>query len=144
MRTTIVSLTLSALVLASSAFASAQLRGKIPGVFVRGPYDGTIDQSGLKRYIRTTNVWCAWSNDGHVIVHVTMRNGSAEHVTVNWYPRYAIRAGGIHGDGFSSAQSNGFDSGETRSLNAKQSPKGVRKFTRLAWCRPHFQMIESG
>jgi hypothetical protein len=144
MKITIVTLTLATLVLASSAFASAQLRGKILGVFVRGPYDGTIDQSGLKRYIRTSNVWCAWSNDGHVIVHVTMHNGSAEHVTVNWYPRYAIRAGGIHGDGFSSAQSNGFDSGETRSLNAKQSPKGVRKFTRLAWCRPHFQMIESG
>ena len=134
----------AALVLVSSAFASAQLRGKILGVFVRGPYDGTIDQSGLKRYIRTTNVWCAWSNDGHVIVHVTMKNASAEHVTVNWYPRYAIRAGGIHGDWFSSAQSNGFDSGETRSLNAKQSPKGVRKFARLAWCRPLFQMIESG
>jgi hypothetical protein len=59
-------------------------------------------------------------------------------------PALRIRAGGIHGDGFSSAESNGFDSGETRSLNAKQSPKGVRKFTRLAWCRPHFQMIESG
>ena len=134
----------AALVLVSSAFASAQLRGKIPGVFVRNAYDGTIDQSGLKRYIRTSNVWCAWSNDGHVIVHVTMRNGSAEHVTVNWYPRYAIRAGGIHGDGFSSAGSNGFDSGETRSLNSKQSPKGVPKFTRISFCRPHFQMIESG
>jgi hypothetical protein len=133
-----------ALVAASSAFASAQLRGRIPGIFVRNAYDGTLDTSGLKRYISTTNVWCAWSNDGHVIVHVTMKNRSAEHVTVNWYPRYAIRAGGIHGDGFSAAQSNGFDSGETRSLNAKQSPKGVRKFTRLAWCRPHFQMIESG
>ncbi len=93
----------AALVLASSAFASVQLRGKIPGVFVRNAYDGTIDQSGLKRYISTRNVWCAWSNDGHVIVHVTMHNGSAEHVTVNWYPRYAIRAGGIHGDGFSAA-----------------------------------------
>ena len=134
----------ASLVLASSAVASAQLRGKISGIFVRGSYDGTIDQAGLKRYISTTNVWCAWSNDGHVIVHVTMHNSSAEHVTVNWYPRYAIRAGGIHGDGFSSVGSNGFDSGETRGLNSKQSPKGVRKFTRLAWCRPHFQMIESG
>jgi hypothetical protein len=134
----------AALVLASSASGSAQLRGKILGVFVRGPYDGTIDQSGLKRYISTTNVWCAWSNDGHVIVHVTMKNRSIEHVTVNWYPRYAIRGGGIHGDGFSSAESNGFDKGETRSLHSKQSPKGAPKFTRIAWCRPHFQMIESG
>ena len=79
-----------------------------------------------------------------MIVHVTMRNTSAEHVTVDWYPRYAIRGGGIHGDGFGSVGSNGFESRETRSLNAKQTPKGVRKFTRLAWCRPHFQMIESG
>jgi hypothetical protein len=134
----------AALVLVSSAFAAAELRGKIPGVFVRNAYDGTLDQAGLKRYIRTSNVWCAWSNDGHVIVHVTMKNASAEHVTVDWYPRYAIRAGGIHGDGLSAAESNGFDSGETRSLHSKQSPKGVRKFTRLAWCRPHFQMIESG
>jgi hypothetical protein len=69
----------AALVLASSAFAEAQLRGKILGVFVRNPYDGTIDTAGLKRYISTSNVWCAWSNDGHVIVHVTMRNRSAEH-----------------------------------------------------------------
>jgi hypothetical protein len=135
---------IAALVATTSAFAAVQLRGKIPGVFTRGVYDGTIDEAGLKRYISTTNVWCAWSNDGHVIVHVTMKNRSAEHVTVDWYPRYAIRAGGIHGDGFGSVESNGFDSGETRSLHSKQSPKGVRKFTRLAWCRPHFQMIESG
>jgi hypothetical protein len=136
--------TLVALVAVSSGVASVQLRGKIHGVFTRSAYDGTLDQSGLKRYIRTTNVWCAWSNDGHVVVHVTMSNRSAEHVTVNWYPRYSIRAGGIHGDGLSAAESNGFDSGETRSLNSKQSPKGVAKFARLAWCRPHFQMIESG
>jgi len=116
----------AALVLSSSAFASAQLRGKILGVFVRGPYDGTIDQAGLKRYISTTNVWCAWSNDGHVIVHVTMKNRSIEHVTVNWYPRYAIRGGGIHGDGFSSAESNGFDKGETRSRRACLSSRGSR------------------
>jgi hypothetical protein len=45
-------------------------------------------KSHLKRYIRTTNVWCAWQ-DGKVLVHVRMRNGSAEHVTVN-----RIRAGG--------------------------------------------------
>ena len=59
------------------------------------------------------------SNDGHAIVHVTIKNRSVEHVTVNWYPRYAIRGGGIHGDRFTSAGSNGFDSGETRSVNSK-------------------------
>jgi hypothetical protein len=75
---------------------------------------------------------------------VRMRSRSAEHVTVNWYPRYSIRAGGIHGDGFSSAQSNGFDSGEVRELISKQDPKGVAHNARIASCRPHFQMIQSG
>jgi hypothetical protein len=110
---------------------------------VRGAFDGTLDQSHLKRYIRTTNVWCAWQ-DGKVLVHVRMRNGSAEHVTVNWYPRYRIRAGGVHGDGFSSAQSDGFDSGEVRELVSKQDPKGVTDYTPIAKCYPRFQMIQSG
>jgi len=88
-------------------------------------------------------VWCGWQ-DGKVLVHVWMRNTSAEHVTVNWYPRYSIRAGGVHGDGFSSAQSDGFDAGEACNLTAKQEPKGVQENARIASCRPHFQMIESG
>ena len=133
----------AALVFVSTALASGPVRGKVRGVFVRGPYDGTLDQGHLKRFIRTTNVWCAWQ-DGKVLVHVRMRNGSAEHVTVNWYPRYAIRAGGVHGDGFSSAESNGFDAKEVRELVAKQDPKGVKDYSRIARCTPHFQMIQSG
>jgi len=131
------------LVLASAASASGPITGKVRGVFVRSAYDGTIDQGHLKHYIRTTNVWCAWQ-DGKVLVHVRMSNRSAEHVTVNWYPRYAIRAGGVHGDGFTSAGSNGFDSGEVRQLISKQDPKGVKDNSRIASCRPHFQMIQSG
>jgi hypothetical protein len=73
-----------------------------------------------------------------------MRYTSAEHVTVNWYPRYSIRAGGVHGDGFSSAQSDGSDAGEVRELITKQDPKGVKDNSRIASCRPHFQMIQSG
>ena len=79
-----------------------------------------------------------------MLVHVRMSNKSAEHVAVHWYPRYSIRAGGIHGDGFSSAQSSGFDSGEVRNLTVKQDPKGVKDNSKIASCRPHFQMIESG
>jgi hypothetical protein len=127
----------------STAPASWPIRGKVRGVFARSAYDGTLDEGHLKRYIKTTNVWCAWQ-DGKVLVHVRMRNASAEHVTVNWYLRYAIRAGGIHGDGFSSTQSNGFDSGEVRELIAKQDPKGVKDYSPIARCRPHFQMIQSG
>jgi hypothetical protein len=79
----------------------------------------------LKRYIKTSRVWCAWQ-DGKVLVHVRMRYTSAEHVTVNWYPRYSIRAGGVHGDGFSSAQSDGSDAGEVRELITKQDPRASR------------------
>jgi hypothetical protein len=133
----------AALVLASTAGAAGPIAGKVLGVFVRSAYDGTLDQGHLKRYIKTSRVWCAWQ-DGKVLVHVRMRNTSAEHVTVNWYPRYSIRAGGVHGDGFSSAQSDGFDSGEVRELITKQDPKGVKDNSRIASCRPHFQMIQSG
>lgn len=129
--------------LASTTSAAGPLTGKVPGQFVRGKYDGTLDQSGLKRYIKTSRVWCAWQ-DGKALVHVRMRNRSAEHVTVNWYPRYSIRGGGIHGDGFSAAESDGFDSGELRDLVSKQKPKGVKPGARISACRPHFQMIQSG
>ena len=123
----------AALVATATAGASGPITGKVRGVFVRSAYDGTLDQAGLKKYIKTPRqyVWCAWQ-DGKVLVHVRMKNTSAEHVTVNWYPRYAIRAGGIHGDGFSSAQSNGFDSGELRNLTAKQDPKGVKDNSRIS------------
>ena len=130
-----------ALLLTAIAQASGPITGKVRGVFVRSKYDGTLDQGGLKKYIKTPGqyVWCAWQ-DGKVLVHVRMKNTSA----VNWDPRYAIRAGGIHGDGFSSDQSNGFDAGEVRNLTAKQDPKGVKDNSRISKCYPHFQMIKSG
>jgi hypothetical protein len=142
-RTVLVGAFALALAVASTALAGGPITGKVYGVFTRSAYDGTLDQANLKRYIKTRHVWCAWQ-DGKVLVHVWMRNTSAEHVTVNWYPRYTIRAGGVHGDGFGSVQSDGFDSGEARNLTAKQEPKGVRKNARIASCLPHFQMIESG
>ncbi len=145
MRRVIITVAAGALLLVSTAGAAGPITGKVRGVFVRSAYDGTLDQAGLKKYIKTPRqyVWCAWQ-DGKVLLHVRMKNTSAEHVTVNWYPRYAIRAGGIHGDGFSSAQSNGFDSGEVRNLTAKQDPKGVKDNSRISKCYPHFQMIQSG
>jgi len=128
-----------ALVVTTTALAAGPIRGKVRGVFTRSAYDGTLDTGKLKRYIKTSRVWCAWQ-DGKVLVHVRMKNTAAEHVTVNWYPRYSIRRGGVHGDGFTSAESDGFDSGEVRELTSK----GVKDYTPIASCRPHFQMIESG
>jgi hypothetical protein len=141
----LIAIAMAALVVASTALAAGPIRGKVRGVFVRSAYDGTLDSANLKRYIKTPSqyVWCAWQ-DGKVLVHVRMKNTAAEHVTVNWYPRYSIRRGGVHGDGFTSAQSDGFDAGEVRNLTAKQDPKGVKDYTPIASCRPHFQMIESG
>ena len=47
--------------------------------------------------------------DGKVLIHVSMKTTSAEHLTVNWYPRYLIARGGWHLEGFSSTESDGFD-----------------------------------
>ena len=46
------------LVFASTAIAAGPITGKVGGVFVRSAYDGTLDQGHLKRYIKTSNVWC--------------------------------------------------------------------------------------
>jgi hypothetical protein len=139
-------ITMAALVLASTAGAAGPITGKVRGVFNRAGLHGVMfGGASLRRYIKTPEayVWCGWQ-DGKVIVHVRMRNTSAEHLTVNWYPRYLIARGGWHGEGFSSVQSNGFDSGEVRNLNSKQDPKGVKDGARIASCRPAFQRIESG
>jgi hypothetical protein len=116
----------------------------VNGHWSRSLMDEPIDEAGLENYIQTGNVRCESYEDGTVRVYVTMTNNSAEHVTVNWYPRYSIVGGGIHGDGFSAAESNGFDSGETRDLVSEQHPKGVSGAVSINTCSPHFQMIESG
>jgi hypothetical protein len=136
----------TALMLTSTAAAAGSITGKLRGVFNRSGVQGVmVGGENLRRYVKTpeAQVWCAWQ-DGKVLVHVRMKNTSAEHLTVNWYPRYHIARGGWHGEGFSSAQSHGFDSGEVRNLTAKQDPKGVKVGSRIDSCRPAFQMIESG
>ena len=105
--------------------------------------DCLLCDSRLKSYVKTSNVWCAWQS-GKVLVHATMRNIAVEHLTVNWHPSYIIARGGEHGQGLGSVQSNGFDSGEVRSLTAKQDPKGVPDGARIAVCKPSFQDIQSG
>jgi hypothetical protein len=136
----------AALVLVSTATAAGPITGKVRGVFNRyGVHGVMFGGENLRRYVKTPQayVWCGWQ-DGKVLVHVRMKNTSAEHLTVNWYPRYHIARGGWHGEGFTSAQSNGFDSGEVRNLTAKQDPKGVKDNSRIDSCRPAFQMIKSG
>jgi hypothetical protein len=116
------------------------ITGKVRGLFNR---NCLICDSRLKRFIKTTNAWCAWQ-DGKVLVHVTMRNTSVEHVTVNWHPSYVIARGGEHGAGVTSVESSGFDAGELRQLIAKEDPKGVRDGARISKCKPSFSTIQSG
>ena len=41
-------------------------------------------------------------------------------------------------------QSDGFDSGETRSLDAAQDPEGTPENAAIARCYPSFSTIEAG
>ena len=98
----------------------------------------------LAKYMSASNVWCAWRGD-HVIVHINLRNRSAEHVTATVKPRYFIARGGEHGSGLTSADDYGFDSGEFRSLWIDAGePKGVRAGSPIARCAPYLFLIESG
>jgi len=114
--------------------------GRVDGTFRR---DCLLCDSRLVAYVRTSAAWCGWSA-GEVVVHVRMRNTSAEHLTVDWHPSYVIENGGEHGAGLSSVQSDGFDPGETRDLLARQSPKGVAEGSPIETCKPSFSDVRSG
>jgi len=114
--------------------------GRVDGVFRR---DCPVCDHRLVAYVRTSGAWCGWSG-GEVVVHVRMRNTSAEHLTVDWHPSYVIENGGEHGAGLSSLQSDGFDAGETRDLLARQSPKGVAAGSPIETCKPSFSDVRSG
>ena len=74
--------------------------------------------------------------DERVIVHVDMKNTSVEQVTAY--------SGGVHGAGFSSIESKGFDAGEFRSLRFSEDPEGVKPLSPIAKCMPELQMVKSG
>jgi hypothetical protein len=114
--------------------------GKVKGRFDR---DCLVCDGTLAKYVETSDVWCGW-RDEKVIVHVVMRNDSVEHVTVDWHPSYVIEGGAEHGAGLTAVQSNGFDAGERRVLEAEQDPQGVAAYASIATCKPSFSVIESG
>jgi len=124
----------------SSEETADVVTGKIRGRFDR---DALIADPDMVSNIATWDVWCGW-RDGKVIVAVSMTNNSAEHVTVNWHPSYKIRNGSAHGTGLGAEQSDGFDSGETRYLEAEQEPEGVSDGTPIERCYPSFSVIEAG
>jgi hypothetical protein len=124
----------------ASEESGPSVAGKVKGRFHR---DCLLCDETLVSYISTSDVWCGW-RDEKVIVHVVMRNDSVEHVTVNWHPSYVIEGGTEHGAGLSATQSDGFDAGETRELEAEQDPEGVTPYAPIGECKPSFSVIESG
>jgi hypothetical protein len=129
-----------ALVVAVDGFAKPP-KGAVPGRFTIGILAQGDD---LTKFMRWTNAWCVWRGD-HVIVHVSAKNTSAEHVTASIKPRYYIRRGGVHGDGITSIEDKGFDAGEFRSLWLDAGkPKGVPAKTPISRCAPYLFSIKSG
>jgi hypothetical protein len=125
---------------ASVAAAEATaVTGKVKGYFHRDCFAC----GNLARYIAAKNVWCGWQS-GHVVVHVTFRNRSAERVTVTWHPSYTIRRGDDHGTGLTSLQDTKLNSGQMRSVLVSQSPHGVSAGSAIAVCKPSFYLVSSG
>jgi|GEM_PF-3295598 hypothetical protein len=118
--------------------AAKSVTDKVVGTFARNGFG--IGQLAPK--IRTRDTYCGWSGK-HVIVHVTMRNTSAERVTVQWYPGYSIVNGNSHGTGLTSVQYTSLNPGQTESVLIGQSPKGVTAGTRIARCYPSFFNVSS-
>jgi hypothetical protein len=125
----------------AAAATAAPPKGAVRGTFTHG---FLASGNALARYMVAGNVWCVWKGD-RVVVHVNLRNRSAEHVTATIKPRYFIRRGGEHGSGLTSAEDFGFDSGEFRSLWIDAGkPKGVTRRTPISRCAPYLFAIESG
>jgi hypothetical protein len=94
--------------------------------------------------IKGSNVYCFWSK-GHVMVHVSFRNSSPEHVTLSVEPHYKVKRGAWHGSGLTNWQSIGINGGAFRAVFIDAgAPDGVPKNWPIAICNPDLSDIESG
>jgi hypothetical protein len=116
------------------------LTEKVHGTFVRS---GCLGCGPLAPKIVTSDAYCGWSKSS-VIVHVRMRNTSAERVTVHWHPSYSIVNGAPHGTGLSSIQDTRLKAGQAENVYVSQKPKGVAAGSRIARCYPSFEDVSSG
>ena len=116
------------------------------GGVVRSPFaskESCFACGDMIKYVSASNAWCGWK-DGKVVVHVTFRNTSIEHLTIHWHPSYTIVGGGGHGDGLTSIQDAGIDAGATRQVFATQEPKGVPADSTIDECKPSYSTVDSG
>jgi hypothetical protein len=133
----VLGLSVAAIAAPSAGAGAAPVKGKYTvGILAQG--------DSLARLLAGSNVSCVWKGD-HVIVRLRLHNKSVEHVTATIKPKYVIRNGGAHGDGFTSGKDFGFDAGETRNLKVDAgSPKGVPVGSAIAACTPYLYLIKSG
>jgi hypothetical protein len=136
----------AALVLASTAGAADPITGKVRGVFNRAGIHGVMfGGENLRRYVKTPEayVWCAWA--GRQGAHP---REDEEHLSRapnrELVPALPDRAWRLARGRFLIDRVGRLRSGEVRNLTSKQDPKGVRDNSRIASCRPAFQMIKSG
>jgi hypothetical protein len=123
-----------------TAGPSMLLTGKVSGSFVRS---GCAGCGPLTAKILTSDTYCGWSKRS-VIVHVTLRNSSAERVTVLWRPIYSTVEGAPQGRATRSTRETPLRPGETQSLFVSLTPKGVRPGARLERCSPTLEAVSSG
>ena len=129
-----------ALAITSVAYAAAP-KGAVHGKFTIGALAAT---DPLAKYVKGTAVWCAWKKD-HVIVHVNLKNGSAEHITASIEPAYDILRGSTHGAGITNLKNFGVDGGAFRSLWIDAGkPKGVAPHAVISRCHPSLFLVKSG
>jgi hypothetical protein len=117
---------------------------KISGSFDRSCGTCYGDPAGdLESRLATSDVYCGWQN-GKVVVHVTVRNTSVEHVTMTWLPTYTVKNGGVHGNNVLFPENSGIDANATRQLLVTQHPDGVPANSPLSACSPSFFNIKNG
>lgn len=131
--------TLLAALAVSDALAKPP-KGSVKGRFTIG---FLAEGDELSKYVKASNVFCVWKGT-HVIVHVSVKNGAAEHVTMSIKPRYKIARGGEHGSG-GFGKDFGFDADAFRSLWIDAGePKGVKPKATIRECSPYLFLIKSG
>ena len=128
--------------------ATATALAKPPKGAVRGRFNKSTClacDGSLVRLLSTSNVWCAWNKNNHVIVHVSFRNHAVEHVTLSVDPAYTIKNGGTHGDGITNLQSIGINGNAFRAVFIDAGkPDGVPAKSPIGVCKPHLFDEKSG
>ena len=131
-----------------SAAGSGATSASAPSVKkVKGTIKPSLLISGDKEAIKSLvskGVACWWE-DGKVHMQATFTNGMNAHITVHVQPNYRLKKAGLHGDGVSSQEDVGIDSGATRKWTAELgTPDGVKGTPAITECAPEINSVDLG